>query len=90
MEWNRRKGARDRERSAAATFDAFDPEYTMTKGSVMNLLGWNWKHLKQAEIHHDFPKPKRFHARDVRYHPQHINDWLAARNGDRKVESWKP
>lgn len=54
-----------------------DPEYTISKNTIMALFGWTLAIVRKKQKLEGFPAPKHFGQNCVRWHPQHINDWLA-------------
>lgn len=72
MEWNKGLNRAHRNR----VYVPFDPEYTIDRIFIMRIFGWSDGIMRKKMRLEGFPAPKHFAQKHVRWHPQHINDWL--------------
>lgn len=77
MDWNRKKRAE----KPVRVYVEFDPDYTLDTNFICKIFGWSRATLHNRMKLKGFPQPKHFDRTHVRWHPQHVNDWLAQRGG---------
>lgn len=63
-------------------YDPVDPDYTMTRRDIMERFNWTLGGVLAALARKGFPQPKRFGQNVTRWHPDHVEAWLKARNGE--------
>ena len=80
MEWNR-KGAQRKASHEDRVYVDFDPAYTLDGKFLCKIFNWSRGTLHKRMKLRGFPQPKHFGQKHVRWHPQHVNDWLVARDG---------